>query len=172
MINLKKGPAHSLLQTDKVGNAKSGEAVVAGYVVRLDSSGDIVKGPTNAAAADDMLGFALNNQTDGDVVNSGTIAYLLLDGASVVEVDQACVQGTINASNFVTGARVAADPSNLGKVRPWESGDRVLGYVEGIRNLPSASSVSQNYKNVAGTTKTNTSNVQQSVAFLGIKLAV
>lgn len=172
MINLKKGTAHSLQQSDIVGNAKAAEGVVAGMVVRLDTSNNVVKGPSDAAALNDLLGFALNSQTDGDVVNSGKLGYLKLDGQSTVEIDQACVTGTITAANFPVGNRISADPANLGKVRVWQTGDRVIGYVDGIRTLPSVESVSQNYVTVAGVTRTNTSNVQKFVAVLGIKLAV
>ena len=170
MINIKKGTGLSLQQSDRVGTALSGQGVVAGMVVRLDTSGNVVVGPTNAAAADDLLGFALNNQTDSDVIASGKIGYIHLDGSSVIETDQ--VTGTINSTNFVLGARVSADPSSLGNVRAWQSGDRVLGYVDGIRTLPGISSVSQNYQNIAGSTLTNTSNQQVFVTVLAIKLAI
>lgn len=168
MINIKKGTAHSLLQSDKVGNAKANEAVVAGMLVRIDSNGDIIKGVASQGVAD-TLGFAINNQTDGDVIESGKIGYIMLDGNSVIETDQ--TDTTINASNYPIGTRLAGD-TTTGKVKAWASGDRVVGYVEGIRTLPVEAQLSQNYKNVAGTTLTNTSYQPSTKALLGIKLAV
>ena len=168
MINIKKGTAHSLQQSDLVGKAKAAEAVVAGMLVHIDSSGDIIKGVTSQGVAD-TLGFAINNQTDGDVIESGKIGYLLLDGNSVIETDQA--NATINASNFPVGTRLAGD-TTTGLVKAWASGDRVIGYVEGIRSLPVEASLTQNYKDRNGVTLTNTSYQPTTKALLGIKLAV
>ena len=162
MINIKKGAAHSLEQTDKTGNAKANEGVEAGMLVRVDSTGDVVKGPSSQSGAlDELLGFAINNQTDGDVVESGKIGIYLLDGGSVIETDQS--DTTINASNYVIGARVAPDPTHLGKVRPWESGDRVIGYVEGIRTLPTTPAVPASI---------TADPAWPTTSMLGIKLAV
>ncbi|NBQ68976.1 MAG: hypothetical protein EBU46_09155 [Nitrosomonadaceae bacterium] len=169
MINVKKGSAHSLQQTDKVGLAKANEGVVAGMVCRINTSNEVVKGPTDAAAADDLLGFAINNQTDGDVIESGKISLYLLDGSSVIETDQSTA--TINATNYPVGTRVAAIPDGSGKVRPWQSGDRVIGYVEGVRDLPSNPSVSQDYLDLAGNTKTKTQATQKMIKVVAIKLA-
>lgn len=168
MINIKKGTAHSLSQSDLVGKAKAAEAVVAGMLVHIDSSGDIIKGVTSQGVAD-TLGFAINNQTDGDVIESGKIGYLLLDGNSVIETDQAAA--TINASNYPVGTRLAGD-TTTGLVKAWASGDRVIGYVEGIRSLPVEASLTQNYKDRNGNTLTNTSYQPTTKALLGIKLAV
>lgn len=169
MINVKKGSAHSLQQTDKVGLTKASEGVVAGMVCRINASNEVVKGSTNAAATDDLLGFAINNQTDGDVIESGRIALYLLDGSSVIETDQSTA--AINTTNYVVGARVAAIAST-GMVRPWVSGDRVIGHVEGVRDLPSNVSVSQDYVDLAGATKTRTQLTQKMTKVVAIKLAV
>lgn len=168
MINIKKGTAHSLQQSDRVGTAKAAEAVVAGMLVRIDSNGDVVKGVTSQGVAD-TLGFAINNQADGDVIESGKIGVLLLDGNSVIETDQAAA--AITAGNYPIGTRLAGD-TTTGNVKAWASGDRIIGYVEGIRSLPVEASLSQNYKNVAGSTLTNTSFQPTTKALLGIKLAV
>lgn len=168
MINVKKGSAHSLQQTDKVGLAKASEGVVAGMVCRINASNEVVKGSTDAAAADDLLGFAINNQTDGDVIESGKISLYLLDGSSVIETDQSTA--AINTTNYVVGARVAAI-AGTGMVRPWETGDRVIGYVEGVRDLPGNPSVSQAYLDLAGNSKTKTQATQKMIKVVAIKLA-
>lgn len=171
MINIKKGTAHTLLQSDKLANIKSGEAVVAGMGVHIDTSGDCIKGVTGSAATFglvQLIGFALNNQTDGDVIESGKIGVLLLDGNSVIETDQVAL--TVTAANYPVGTALTVNGSGL--VLSATSGDRIVGYVEGIRNLPTEASVSQNYKDYLGNTKTNTSYQPTTVAMLGIKLGV
>jgi hypothetical protein len=168
MINFKKGTGHSLAQSDKAVAAKAGEGVVAGMLVNIDT-GEVVKGVTSQGAAN-TLGFAINNQTDGDVINSGKIGVLLLDGNSVIETDQ--VELAINSTNYPVGTRLAGD-TTTGKVKTWSSGDRIVGYVEGIRTLPvQTSNVTQNYTSVSGTTKSATVSVPVSTTVLGIKLAV
>jgi len=167
MINFKKGTGHSLQQSDIVGKVKSGEAVVAGMLCHINSSGEIIKGVTSQGVAD-TLGFAVNGQTDGDVTESGKIGLVLLDGNSVIETDQ--TDATINATNYPVGTRLGGD-TTTGKVKAWASGDRVIGYVEGIRELPSTESVTQSYKNIAGDTKSTTLTVQKNIKLLGIKLA-
>jgi len=139
MINAKKGPAHSLQQTDFVGNAKTGEAVVAGMLVRLDSNGDIVKaGAAASATATDavnasLYGFAANNQTDGDVIESGKIGAYALDGASVIETDQAVA--TITTGNYPVGTQIIPDATATGLVRAYVANGKVIGTVESIRNI-------------------------------------
>lgn len=167
MINFKKGTSHSLQQSDQTGKAKANEGVVAGMLVHVDSSGDVIKGVVSQGV-DDTLGFAVNTQTDGDAIESGKIGLVLLDGNSVVETDQTAA--TINATNYPIGTRLAGD-TTTGKVKAWASGDRVIGYVEGIRNLPSTESISQNHVDLAGNTKTKTITTQKNIAVLGIKLA-
>ncbi len=151
MINVKKHTAHSLQQTDKVGKAKANEAVVAGMIVSVDAAGDVVKG----GDATSLFGFAINNQTDGDVVESGKIGVYLLDGGSVIETDQAAA--TITSSNYAIGAALYPEAGNTGKVTTDNTVGKVIGYVEGIRTLPNQNS------STFGTTKT--------VTVLGIKLA-
>lgn len=133
-IQVIKGPAHSLKQTDFVGKAKANEGVVAGMLVRKNANGEIVKGVSGqATAVDDLLGFAVTNQDEGDAIESGKIGVYALDGASIIATDQ--VTGTLNTTTFPIGSRVAPDPSNAGKVRAWQSGDRVIGTVVDIRNV-------------------------------------
>lgn len=168
MINTKKGTAHSLQQSDLRGLAKAAEGVVAGMLCHINASGQVIKGVT-AQGVDDVLGFAINNQADGDVIESGRIALYALDGNSVIETDQ--TDEDITASNYPTGTRLAGDLAT-GLVKVWESGDRVIGYVEGIRALPTAESTSQNYVNLAGDTVAKVMTVQKRVNLLGIKLAV
>ena len=171
MINIKKGTAHSLQQSDKIANAKSGEAVVAGMVVHIDSSGDCIKGLTGSAntfGVADLIGIAINTQTDGDVIESGKIGFYQLDGNSVIETDQAA--SAITAANYPLGTALTGNGS--GTILAATAGDRVIGYVEGIRTLPVEASLTQNYKDRNGNVKTNTSYQPTTVALLGIKLAV
>jgi len=170
-LNIKKGTAHSLQQSDKIGNAKAGEAVVAGMLVHIDSNGDIIKGVSGSSGTfgvGDLIGFAIQTQTDGDVLESGKLGYYQLDGNSVIETDQAAA--AITAGNYPVGTALTGN-GTAGTVKTAAAGDKVIGYVEGIRTLPVEASLSQNYQNVAGATKTNTSYQQTTKAFLGIKLA-
>lgn len=155
MINVRKGTAHSLLQSDVVGNAKANEAVVAGMICYLDAAGDIVKG-CSGTAANDLLGFAINNQDDGDVIESGKIGLYQLDGNSVIETDQAAA--TINATNYPVGTALYATTGGTGTVTTTNTTSRIIGHVNGIRNIPSVETVSG-------------VKIQSTRALLGIKLA-
>jgi hypothetical protein len=149
MINFKKGPALSLHQVNYIGAAKTGEAVVAGMVVQINGSGEVVKATITDTANDKdvLLGFAINNQTAGDVIESGKIGVYALDGASVVETDQAV--STINASNYPIGALLTATGGLVDVVGNSFAG-KIIGQVEGIRVIPRGS--------------------QPSVTVLGVKL--
>jgi hypothetical protein len=138
MINFKKGPALSLHQVNYIGKAKTNEAVVAGMVVQIDGSGDVVKASitNNTDDKDGIFGFAINNQTSGDVIESGKIGVYALDGATVVETDQTSV--TINATNYPTGAYLSATAGKVVKVDNTFAG-KVIGQVEGIRVIPRGS---------------------------------
>lgn len=170
MINVKKGSAHSLQQSDRVGLAKASEGVVAGMICRINTSGQVVKGATDEVAADDLLGFAINNQTDGDVIESGKISLYLLDGSSVIETDQSTT--AITLANYPIGSRVSVLEDGSGMVKPWDASARVIGYVEGVRTLPAAPSVSQNYLDLDGNSQTKTLTTQKMINVLAIKLAV
>lgn len=157
MINFKKGTGHSLAQSDKIGKAKLNEGVVSGMLVELNTSGETVKVATNpgsdsAWANAKLLGFAINSQTDGDVIQSGKIGFLSLDGNSVIETDQTDVE--ITAVNYPIGASIVTGATS-GKVRVGSAANdgRIIGNVEGIRNLPGV-----------------VNGVQKNVALLGIKL--
>ena len=131
MINVRKGTGHSLLQTDIVGSAKTSEAVVAGMLVQKEAStGDVTKLTTCInGTAYGQIGFAVNTQTDGDVIESGKIGLYLLDGHTVVETDQ--FTGTYTSADV--GKAVVADGSTAGKVKAvaWADADtsRILGSV-------------------------------------------
>ncbi len=173
MINVKKGPAHSLAQSDVRGTAISG--VTAGmvcYVDGTDNPGYIAKGavPLNKTG---ILGFAINDSTDGDVIESGKIALYTLDGSSVIETDQ-CKE-TVNTTNYPIGKPVYAEVTTglVTNVATGQAGP--IGWVEGIRSLQAdgnASYSSQNYVSVDGTTKANASfKGQKNVDVVAIKLA-
>lgn len=137
MINFKKGPAFSLHQVNYIGKAKKDEGVVAGMVVTINSSGQVVKPTIAGTAADNalLLGFAINNQSAGDVIESGVIGVYALDGASVIETDQ-CT-GTIDAATYPIGSLVKVQ-TGTGKVTPAANdyAYKVVGQVEGIRTIP------------------------------------
>lgn len=111
MINFKKGPALSLHQVNYVaapGNAVTG--IEAGHVVRIEADGKVYKGaatgaPTGQWNPDAIFGFAINNQSAGDVIESGKIGVYALDGASVIETDKF----TGSASSYVPGKYVGAN---------------------------------------------------------------
>lgn len=155
MINLKKGPAHSLGQTDRVGLYVSGQNVVAGQVVRLAYNAgkpSVYVGVSSTNALTDLLGFAANNYNDGDVLASGKIGVYLLDGSSVVETDQ--VDAGITITTVALGTPVSADTT--GNVVASTGSNRIIGYVEGYRVLPNGPYTNGN----------------QNITLLGIKLAV
>lgn len=165
MINFKKGPAFSLHQVNYIGNAKKDEGIVAGMVVNVDSNGDVVKADGSNAAADKekLYGFAINNQTAGDVLESGKIGVYALDGSSVIETDQ--TTDAITAGNYPIGALLGAATDSSGtltKVTNTYAG-KIVGQVEGIRSIP-------------GTVQTLTDNngnpfkVQGTTTVLAVKL--
>jgi len=156
MINFKKGPALSLGQSDKVAKVASNSGIEAGHLVRIDATTGLVTKGASATPNDDLLGFAINDATAGDVLESGKMGMFLLDGGSVIETDKAA--STITSSNYPVGAPVKANTD--GEIAIATPGtDRVIGYVEGIRNLPSVEVV-------------NGVKIQGTRAMLGIKLSV
>lgn len=157
MINFKKGPALSLHQVNYIGKAKASEGVVAGMVVQLNSSGEVVKASVTNDPADKalILGFAINNQDSGDVIESNAIGIYALDGASVIETDQ--VSGDINTTNFPVGSLLSATAGQVVKVTTGFAG-KVIGQVEGIRTIPGVVETISGVK------------VQGSKTVLGVKL--
>jgi hypothetical protein len=134
MINFKKGPALSLHQVNYIGAAKTNEGVVAGMVVEIDpTTKQVVKSTIGSGEVTGLYGFAINNQSSGDVIESGKIGVYALDGASVVETDQ--VLETINETNFPIGALVSAASGLVTK----EVVGKAIGQVEGIRVIPRGS---------------------------------
>jgi len=137
MINFKKGPALSLHQVNYLGKAKTNEGIVAGMVVTINGSGQVVK-PTIADSAVDkdlLLGFAINNQASGDVIESGVIGVYALDGSSVIETDQ--TEHAINATNYPIGTRLSVVTAT-GAVCTVANNytGQIIGQVEGIRTIP------------------------------------
>lgn len=138
MINVRKGNAHSLAQTDFVGTTLADEAVVAGMLVVKNSSGQIVQAGTLATSADvGLIGFAVTNQSEGDAIESGKLGAYALDGSSVIETDQ-----VTNTLSGLTGADVgkAVISGDNGQVTVVAHGDvdanRVIGTVYDVpRNI-------------------------------------
>jgi len=133
MINVRKGSAHSLSQTDFIGAAKDSEGVEAGMLVRKDSNGQIVKVTTLTTAADSgQVGFAVTNQDEGDAIESGKIGAYALDGGSVIETDQVTTSlSGLTAADI--GKAVVADGSAAGQVKVVAHGSvstsRIIGTV-------------------------------------------
>lgn len=141
MINIRKGQAHSLQQSARVGATVASEGVVAGMLVKYDptansNAGGIKK--VSSATDAGLLGFAVNNQTDGDVIASGKLGLYMLDGASVVESDQIQTSPTVAATvaaigNFVIPSTTAGKFNIVTSVTT----ERVIGKVYDVRTLPS-----------------------------------
>jgi hypothetical protein len=134
MINFKKGPALSLHQVNYVGNVSG--TVIAGQIVRVEQQGSgiatVTAGNTATTNTESLLGFAINSSTAGDSIESGKVGVFALDGASVIETDQ--VDSGINLSTIAAGTALTAGTD--GKVKDWNTGDRLIGWVEGVRTIP------------------------------------
>ena len=159
MINFKKGPALSLHQVNYIGAAKANEGVVAGMVVTINGSGEVVK-PTisdNATDKEKLFGFAINNQSAGDVIESGKIGVYALDGASVIETDQ--TENPVTAVNYPVGTLLSVK-TGTGLVCAVANSytGKIIGQVEGVRTIPGL------------TQEINGVKVQGTTAVLGVKL--
>jgi hypothetical protein len=180
MINVKKGTAHSLQQSDIRGKAPAAGGVVAGMVCYLNTSGAIIKGAVPNGSTG-IVGFAINDSVDGDVIESGKIALYQLDGNSIIETDQ--VSNTANSTNFPIGKAVYVEPATGLITTTAASNAGPIGWVEGIRNLQADGNVSstQDYVsiydssgNVTGTQATvsnDVQKVQKNIPVVGVKLA-
>lgn len=152
MINIRKGSGLSLLQTDRTGNVATVGTIVQGSGVRLDpTTGDVLLGASaSPTPKTDLLGFAINNDTDGDVIASGQLGMYLLNGGDVVETDQTAA--TITATNYPVGQVVTINTS--GQVAVAGGSDIIIGQVDGIRQLPTLLTVNnvqvQGFENVLG----------------------
>jgi hypothetical protein len=161
MINVKKGSAHSLQQTDYRGinpnpsqYTGAGTVITAGELVYLNAGVVTAVPTTGGATLVGLKGFAINNSYDGDAIESQKIAVYALDGSSILETDQ--VDGTINASNYPIGTALYPSATTAGNVgatngtagNAWPA---PIGWVEGIRFLqnatpfPSGKANTQNY---------------------------
>jgi hypothetical protein len=163
MINVRKGTAHSLQQSDVVGFTGC-NSIVAGMICSLQNDGVIYKG-NESNSNYGVIGFAINNATDGDVIESGKIGLYLLDGNSIIETDQVDLAtdsaSTINTSDYPIGTALFASDACRGKVMKTkihgeEPDDNVvIGWVVGVRYLqnatpyPSGFTASQDY--ISGT---------------------
>ena len=167
MINVKKGTAHSLQQTDYRGAnpnptayGSGGTVITAGELVYLNAGVVAAVPTTGGATFVGLKGFAINNSYDGDAIESQKIAMYALDGASIIETDQ--VQEAITAANFPVGTPVYASGTTAGLVsntngtvgNAWAA---PIGWVEGIRFLQNATPYpvgkvsSQNYTSATET---------------------
>lgn len=146
MINVKKGTAHSLAQTDLRGTNPnpatygytSGTTITAGMLCYLNA-GVVTAVPTSGATTGQLKGLAINNNYDGDAIESQKIALYALDGSSIIETDQV---GTlaVTSTTFPIGALVYANATTAGAVQSTYTGANgiAIGQVEGIRFLQNA----------------------------------
>lgn len=194
MINVKKGPAHSLGQADVRGNWDGSTAFTQGGIAYVDVNGTVQTGlPVGAVGTP---GFVIDGPVisgtvggNGSVNESGKIALYTFDGASIIETDQ--VVEAVTAANCPIGAPVYgvsagnATTANIGKVTcasatAAASGTlAIIGWVEGIRTLQLQSNYNfgaQNYtsekESDSGTavTRSYTYRGQYNIPVLSIKL--
>ena len=156
MINIKKGTAFSLSQSDIRGlnpgapYGTSGATVItAGSLNYVNSSGVVTAAGGTTYSNGGIRGFAINNSYDGDALESGKIALYTLDGNSVIETDQVDVVGdigggstnsAINTTNYPVGTPLYASQATAGLVSKTTSGTPgpIIGWVEGVRALQNA----------------------------------
>jgi len=152
MINVKKGNAHSLHQTDYRGAnpnptqyGTGGTVITAGELVYINSSGVVAGVPTTGGATFvGLKGLAINNSYDGDAIESQKIAIYALDGSSIIETDQVdSNDGALNLTTYPVGTPLYPSLNTVGLVSKtngssgnlWEA---PIGWVEGVRNLQNA----------------------------------
>ena len=175
MLNFVKGTGYSLQQSDFRGALATSGTIVQGAIVRLDNAtGNILLGSsvtTELVATADLLGVALNNDTDGDVVESGKIGAVAFDGNTVIQTDQTAVSPP-TASAYPVGSFVTANSS--GQFTAATVGThKLLGVVEGVGSIPGVATnvTSSGYTNTSGTVISGQSiGVQAPVTVLTIKL--
>ena len=176
MINVKKGNAHSLGQSDIRGTQQPG--ILAGMICNVDTAGYVNPGVSyTAGAAAGLRGFAINTSAvgtyggDGDVLESNKIALYTLDGNSIIETDQTdTVQdGVLSATTYPVGTAIYASSNAAGAGTGYGtvtksstnsasgSNGTIIGWVEGVRFLqnatpfPSGLSQTQNYTSATET---------------------
>lgn len=175
MINFKKGPALSLHQVNYVGAPDSGNstAITSGMVVRVTADGTIAIGSTGTLADDKnaLFGFAINNETAGDVIESGVIGVYALDGASVIETDHTAA--TITTGHYPIGHALGVNTDGaVVSVDPATYAGKIIGWVEGIRSLPGKQNTTVSLtNNVTGLPTGRSFTYQDNITVLGVKLA-
>lgn len=167
-------------------------------LVYLNSSGQIIKVPEGTDLSGTgylVLGFALNSQAnsgsdpaatagDGDVISSGKIGMINLDGSSVIETDQFYGAASLWTIGKPVYCAASGEGNGFVSVTTTEN-HRTIGYVVGVRYLPARRAGSQAYINYlpynydgtsanaggAGTSITTTDTLQTTTAMVAIKLA-
>jgi len=175
MINVKKGVAHSLAQSDIRGWQQAG--IVAGMIVNVDTNGYVNPGVSyTSGGAAGLRGFAINTSAvgtyagDGDVQESNKIAVYTLDGHSIIETDQTDTtqDGALNSTTYPVGTAIYASSNTafLGCVTKAAtstgtgggSNGALIGWVEGVRFLQNATPYPvgvQNTQNYTSATEAN-----------------
>lgn len=170
MINFKKGPALSLHQVNYVGKPDLNDenlpatGIVAGMVVRVNTDTTIGVGSTGTPAVDKatLFGFAINNQNSGDVIEAGVIGVYALDGSSVIETDQYAD----DYADYTIGTPVSTNAEGKIITVAHDYAGKILGWVEGTRDLPGKASSSVQLSTGRNFT------YQSPAKVVGIKLAV
>jgi hypothetical protein len=201
MINVKKGILHSLQQTDYRGTNPnpaaygSGTALYAGMFCYITAAGAVAVVPTTATGTSSFLrGFAINNNFDGDAIESKTIALYALDGASIIETDQVDLLadggGTtplaLTAANYPIGTALYASTlaqsnptAGLVSKLPGTSGlpsTQIIGWVQGIRFLqnctpyPVGVSATQSYISATETAAYNAESANSATGSNGLPI--
>jgi hypothetical protein len=152
MINVKKGTAHSLQQTDyrgtnpnPTGYGSGGTIITAGELVYIATTGIVTGCPTSGGASFvGLKGLAINNNYDGDAIESQKIAIYALDGASIIETDQVdSNDGTLNLTTYPVGTPLYPSLNTVGLVSKTNGSSAnawaaPIGWVEGVRFLQNA----------------------------------
>jgi hypothetical protein len=174
MINFKKGPALSLHQVNYVGKPDldniPATGIVAGMVVRVTDAGVAVGSTGNTTTDKETLfGFAINNQNSGDVIEAGVIGVYALDGASVIETDQL---GEAYNDYEIGKPLSTNEDGEIIQVAHNYAG-KIIGYVEGKRDLPGKGSSTVSLTNqVTGAATGRSFTYQTPVKVVAVKLAV
>jgi hypothetical protein len=144
-INVKQGTGLTLQQSRYVvpPYASNSPSILAGMVVSVIPVGSSGAGQLKPGSGTTTTvvnpGFAINNQTDNDVINSGYLGVYTLDGSSIIETDQA--DATINLTNYVQGSKIYGN-ATTGLVTATASTNVQVGWVVGVRSLPALLTVS------------------------------
>lgn len=162
MINVKKGPAHSLGQADIRGPVPTAAqlaaatgtgvstntytngaptAIVAGMLARIDATTGVVL--PGGSGLNGLRGLVINNLGDGDVIESQRLALYTFDGASIIETDQVDITldgaAAVSLTAYPMGTPIYQSTATAGLVsKTATNAGSLIGWVEGVRYLQNA----------------------------------